>query len=250
VTAAATTPGTAALAVRSLVFFALQVLLTVIWSLLALLTFPFGALARYRFITLWSHMVVWLARTVCGIRYELHGTENLPRQPSIVLSKHQSAWETLAFQVFLPPQVWVLKRSLLFLPFFGWGLAMMNPIAIDRGAGRRALKQMAEQGRDRLARGFWIVIFPEGHRFAPGHKGTYHIGGAWLATQMRAPVVPVALNSGYLWRRDAFLKLPGTITVSIGRPIDPSGMKAEELNRRIEDWIETEVARLGDPRRS
>lgn len=241
---------TAVLAVRSLLFFALQVVLTVVWSLLSLLTFPFGAHVRYRFITQWSRMIIWLARVVCGIRYELRGLDNLPRHPSIVLSKHQSAWETLAFQVFLPPQVWVLKRSLLRLPFFGWALAMMNPIAIDREAGMRALKQTLEQGRDRLARGFWIVVFPEGHRHAPGDKGTYHVGGAWLATQTHAPVVPIALNSGYLWRRDAFLKLPGTITVSIGRPIDPSGLKAAELNRRVEDWIEAEVARIGDPRRS
>jgi 1-acyl-sn-glycerol-3-phosphate acyltransferase len=240
----------AVFAARSVVFFALQVLLTVVWSLLSLLTVPFGALTRYRFITLWSRMVIWLAGAVCGIRYRLRGMDNLPRQPSIVLSKHQSAWETLAFQVFLPPQVWVLKRSLLRIPFFGWALALMNPIAIEREAGMRALKQTLEQGRARLAQGFWIVIFPEGHRHAPGQKGTYHIGGAWLATQTNAPVVPVALNSGYLWRRGAFMKLPGTITVSIGPPIDPSGLKADEVNRRVEDWIESEVTRIGDPRSS
>jgi 1-acyl-sn-glycerol-3-phosphate acyltransferase len=237
----------AVLAARSLVFFVLQVLLTVVWSLLSLFTFPFGPMTRYRFITRWSRMIIWLAAALCGIRYQIRGAENLPGKPSIVLSKHQSAWETLAFQVFLPPQVWVLKRSLLRLPFFGWALAMMNPIAIDRDAGMRALKQTLEQGRERLAQGFWIVIFPEGHRHAPGHKGTYHIGGAWLATQTKALVVPIALNSGYLWRRDAFLKLPGTITVSIGPPIDPTGLKADELNRRAEHWIETEVARIGAP---
>jgi 1-acyl-sn-glycerol-3-phosphate acyltransferase len=240
----------ALLAARSLVFFVLQVLLTVVWSLLSLLTFPFGAMTRYRFITTWSRMIVWLAAAVCGIRYQVRGRENLPGKPSIVLSKHQSAWETLAFQVFLPPQVWVLKRSLLRLPFFGWALSMMNPIAIDRDGGMRALKQTVEQGRERLAQGFWIVIFPEGHRHAPDERGTYHIGGAWLATQTRAPVVPIALNSGYLWRRDAFLKLPGTITVSIGPSIDPSGLKADEVNRRAEHWIESEVRRIGDPRSS
>jgi 1-acyl-sn-glycerol-3-phosphate acyltransferase len=240
----------ALLAARSLVFFILQVLLTLVWSLLSLLTFPFSPLTRYRFITRWSRMVIWLARVICGIRYELRGMEHLPDRPSIVLSKHQSAWETVAFQVFLPPQVWVIKRSLLHMPFFGWALAMMNPIAIDRAAGMRALKQTLEQGRQRLAHGFWIVIFPEGHRHAPGRKGTYHIGGAWLAAQAGAPVVPIALNSGYLWRRGAFLKLPGTITVSIGPAIDPRGLKADEVNRRVEDWIETEVGRLGDPRSS
>ncbi len=236
------------IALRSALFLLLQAVLTIVWSLLALLTFPFSALARYRFITLWSRMVIRLASAICGIRYEVHGLEHLPARPGIVLSKHQSAWETLAFQVFLPPQVWVLKRSLLRIPFFGWGLAMMNPIAIDRAAGMQALKQTLEQGRERLAQGFWIVIFPEGHRFPPGEKGTYHPGGAWLAIQTGAPVVPIALNSGYLWRRDALVKHPGKITVSIGRPIEPGSMKAEALMRGVEDWIEAETARLGDPR--
>jgi 1-acyl-sn-glycerol-3-phosphate acyltransferase len=233
---------------RSLAFLLIQAVLTIIWSCIALLTFPFRPLTRYRIITVWSRMVIWLAGALCGIRHEIRGLENLPDRPSVVLCKHQSAWETLALQLFLPPQVWVVKRELLKVPFFGWGLAMMHPIAIDRSAGRQALKQMADQGRERLRDGFWIVIFPEGHRFPPGSKGEYHIGGAWLATQTGAPVVPVALNSGYLWGRHAFLKRPGTITVSIGPTLDPSGMKAGELNRRVEDWIETEVARIGAPR--
>jgi 1-acyl-sn-glycerol-3-phosphate acyltransferase len=230
--------------VRSVAFLLLQAGLTVVWSVISLLTFPFRPLTRYRIITLWSRIVVWLARAICGIRYEVKGLERLPRQPCIVLGKHQSAWETLAFQVFLPPQVWVLRRSLLRVPFFGWGLAMMSPIAIDRTAGMQALKQTLEQGRDRLSRGFWIIIFPEGTRVAPGEKGKYQVGGAWLAAKTGVPVVPIAHNAGRLWRRNAFLKLPGTITVSIGEPINPAGLKPEELNRRVEDWIESEVARL------
>jgi 1-acyl-sn-glycerol-3-phosphate acyltransferase len=229
---------------RSVVFLVLQTALTIVWSIISLLTFPFEPLTRYRIITTWSRIVVWLARVICGIRYEVRGLERLPRQPSIVLGKHQSAWETLAFQVFLPPQVWVLRRSLLRVPFFGWGLAMASPIAIDRGAGMQALKQTLEQGRDRLARGFWIIIFPEGTRVAPGQRAKYQVGGAWLAAKTGAPVVPIAHNAGRLWRRNAFLKFPGVITVSIGEPIDPAGLKPEELNRRVEDWIESEVARL------
>jgi 1-acyl-sn-glycerol-3-phosphate acyltransferase len=233
---------------RSSLFFVIQAALTIVWSLLSLATFPFSPLRRYRIITAWSHVVVWLAKHLCGIRYEVQGAQHLPRQPSIVLSKHQSAWETLAFQVLLPPQVWVLKKSLLYVPFFGWGLAMMSPIAIERAAGVRALKHTLEQGRQRLAQGFWIVVFPEGHRIPPGERGSYQVGGAWLAVKTGAPVVPVALNSGYLWGRNAFLKRPGNITVSIGTPIDPAGMKPEQLNRRVEDWIESEAQRLGDPR--
>jgi 1-acyl-sn-glycerol-3-phosphate acyltransferase len=229
---------------RSVVFLVLQTALTVVWSIVSLLTFPFEPLTRYRIITTWSRIVVWLAQVICGIRYEVKGLERLPQRPSIVLGKHQSAWETLAFQVFLPPQVWVLRRSLLRVPFFGWGLAMASPIAIDRSAGMQALKQTLEQGRDRLARGFWIIIFPEGTRVAPGQRAKYQVGGAWLAAKTGAPVVPIAHNAGRLWRRNAFLKFPGVITVSIGEPIDPAGLKPEELNRRVEDWIESEVARL------
>jgi 1-acyl-sn-glycerol-3-phosphate acyltransferase len=134
---------------RSVIFFVMQAALTVVWSILSLLTFPFPALVRYRIITTWSRLIVWLAATLCGVRYRVLGLDNLPKQASIVLAKHQSAWETLAFEVFLPPQVWVLRRSLLRVPFFGWGLAMMNPIAIDRASGIAALKQTLEQGRDR-----------------------------------------------------------------------------------------------------
>ncbi|MBI1398340.1 MAG: 1-acyl-sn-glycerol-3-phosphate acyltransferase [Betaproteobacteria bacterium] len=234
--------------VRSLVFAILQACLTVVFSLIAILTFPFEPLTRYRVITLWSRLVVRLAWWICGVRYRVQGHENLPARPSIVLSKHQSAWETLALQVLLPPQVWVLKRELLRVPFFGWGLAMMSPIAIDRKAGSRALKQMLAQGRDRLQQGFWIVMFPEGTRVAPGERGQYFVGGAWLAVQTGTPVVPVAHNAGTLWRKGAFLKWPGTIVVSIGAALDPTGMKADELNRRVEEWIEAEVARLGSAR--
>jgi 1-acyl-sn-glycerol-3-phosphate acyltransferase len=233
---------------RSLLFFLIQSMLTVVWSLLSLLTFPLPPLARYRFITVWSRMVVWLARALCGIDYEVRGLQNLPKQPAIILAKHQSAWETLAFQVFLPPQVWVIKRELLRVPFFGWGLAMMSPIAIERSGGMKALKQMLEQGRQRLAQGFWIVIFPEGHRFPPGLKGPYHLGGAWLAVQTGAPAVPVAHNAGYVWPRHSFLKYPGKVTVSIGPPVDPAGMRADKLNQAVEEWIEAEVTRLGNGR--
>ncbi len=233
---------------RSLLFFLIQSALTVVWSLLSLLTFALPPLARYRFITVWSRLVVWLARTLCGIDYEVQGLQNLPKQPAIILAKHQSAWETLAFQVFLPPQVWVIKRELLRVPFFGWGLAMMSPIAIERSGGMKALKQMLEQGRQRLAQGFWIVIFPEGHRFPPGLKGPYHLGGAWLAVQTGAPAVPVAHNAGYVWPRHSFLKYPGKVTVSIGPPMDPAGMRADKLNQAVEEWIEAEVTRLGNGR--
>lgn len=233
---------------RSIVYEILRFAITVVFAFISLFTFAFRPLTRYRIITVWSHLVIGLAWAVCGVRYRVIGRENLPDSPCIVLSKHQSAWETLAYQVILPPQVWVLKRELLRVPFFGWGLAMMSPIAIDRGSATRALKQTLEQGRSRLSEGWWIVIFPEGTRTAPGGRGRYHLGGAWLACKTGAPVVPIAHNAGSVWGRNAFIKYPGTITVSIGPAIQPDGLDPGVLNRKAEDWIENEVAHLGSAR--
>ena len=238
----------AAAFLRSVVYEVLRFAVTVIFAVISLLTFPLKPITRYRIITAWSHLVIGMAWIICGVRYRVIGRENCPREPCIVLSKHQSAWETLAYQVILPPQVWVLKRELLRVPFFGWGLAMMSPIAIDRGSATRALKQTLEQGRSRLSDGWWIVVFPEGTRIAPGKRGRYHLGGAWLASKTGTPVLPIAHNAGTVWGRNAFIKYPGTITVSFGPVIHPAGMTPDALNRKAEDWIEIEVARLGNAR--
>lgn len=232
------------IAVRSCLFALFQIVITPFFAVISLFTFPFSPLVRYRIITTWSRLMVHAARVLCGIRYRIIGAENVPREPCIILAKHQSAWETLAFQVIFPPQVWVVKRELLWVPFFGWGLAMLSPIAIDRSAGARALRQTLDQGRDRLRRGFSIVIFPEGTRTAPGKRGTYHPGGAWLAAKTAAPVLPVAHNAGEFWRRNAFLKYPGVITISIGAPMVSEDGDAESLNARVEHWIESEMQRI------
>lgn len=233
---------------RSIAYESLRFAITIIFAVISLLTFAFKPIVRYRIITAWSHLVVGMAWVICGVRYRVIGRDNLPASPAIVLSKHQSAWETLAYQIILPPQVWVLKRELLRVPFFGWGLAMMSPIAIDRGSATRALKQTLEQGRSRLADGWWIVIFPEGTRTIPGKRGRYHLGGAWLACKTETPIVPIAHNAGSVWGRNAFIKYPGTITVSIGPVIQPAGMDPNAVNRKAEDWIENEVSRLGNAR--
>jgi len=229
---------------RSSLFALFQIVTTPLFSLVALLTFPLPPLNRYRVITLWSRLNLGAARLICGIRHRVLGAEHIPREPCIILAKHQSAWETLAFQTIFPPQVWVVKRELLWVPFFGWGLAMLSPIAIDRGAGARALRQTLEQGQDRLRKGFSIVIFPEGTRVAPGSRGTYRSGGAWLAVQTGTPIVPVAHDSGRCWGRNAFLKYPGLITVSIGEPLATAGGSVKEVHARVERWIETEMDRL------
>ncbi|MFN4312638.1 MAG: lysophospholipid acyltransferase family protein, partial [Ferrovibrio sp.] len=204
---------------RSLLFALLQVAITIPYGLIAPLFFPLPPLQRYRVMRLWSRIILWLARWVLGIRYRVIGLDRLPKGPCVVLAKHQSAWETMAFQLFLPPLAFVLKRELLQIPFFGWGLAMTSPIAIDRSAGREALKALEEQGRQRLAQGFWVVVFPEGSRMPPGQKGKYNVGGAWLAVKAGVPVLPVAHNAGRLWGKNAFIKRPGEITVVIGPPI-------------------------------
>jgi len=230
---------------RSSLFALFQIIVTPIFAVIALGTFPFAPLTRYRIISNWARINIAVVRILCGIRYRVIGSEHIPREPCIILSKHQSAWETLAYQVIFPPQVWVLKRELLWVPFFGWGLAMLSPIAIDRRAGTRALKQTLDQGRERLKQGFSIVMFPEGTRIAPGQRSKYHPGGAWLAVQTGAPVLPVAHNAGEFWRRNAFLKHPGLITVSIGAPISPQNVSTGQLNRQVEHWIESEMQRIG-----
>jgi 1-acyl-sn-glycerol-3-phosphate acyltransferase len=229
---------------RSLAFALALVVITPPYSLLALATFPLPRLVRFRIITGWNRIVVWLARTVLGIRYRVTGVERLPDGPAIILSKHQSAWETIAFPVIFPPHVLVLKRELLWIPFFGWGLALTSPIAINRSRGTAALKRMVEIGKQRLGQGFWITIFPEGTRTRPRERRPYHVGGAWLAIQCAAPVVPVAHNAGLLWGKNAFVKRPGTVTVEIGAPIESAGADPHALNAAVEQWIEARMSVL------
>lgn len=232
------------LILRSFIFLLLQLLLTPIFSTLAILTFPFAPLTRYRLISSYARTMIWLLKIVCGIRHQVIGIENIPKAPCVVLCKHQSAWETLALQAIFPPQAWVLKRELLWIPFFGWGLAMTSPIAIDRSNGKGAVRQLLKLGKQRLAQGFFVVIFPEGTRIPYGARGKYKMGGALLAASSGAPVVPVAHNAGRLWGRNAFSKHPGLITMSIGVPIMTQGLKADEINQLTETWIESEIQQL------
>ena len=236
--------------IRSMIYMGLQVIITAPYAIFTLACFPLSPHNRYRVTSTWTRTMLFLLRVICGVKYRVLGEENIPKTPSIILSKHQSAWETMAFQKIFPPQVWVLKKELLNIPFFGWGLSMTSPIAIDRSSGKAALDQVVEQGRDRLKQGFWVVIFPEGTRIAPGKKGKYKIGGAWLATHTDVPVVPVAHNAGEFWGRNAFVKHPGTITVSVGKPIDQTGLEASEVNAKVEEWIEQETARISNLKKS
>jgi 1-acyl-sn-glycerol-3-phosphate acyltransferase len=229
---------------RSSLFALALVLVTVPYAILCLATIPLPRMARYRFISGWSWIILFLARRILGIDWRVEGREHLPARPAVILAKHQSAWETIAFQQIFPPQVHVLKRELLWIPFFGWGLALMSPIAIDRSRGVAALRSIARRGRERLAQGFWVIVFPEGTRVAPGERRPYQLGGAWLAAASGAPVVPVAHNAGLVWPRNAFVKRPGTVTVRIGRPIETENRDPKDINSLAEQWIEEQQKAL------
>lgn len=233
---------------RSTLFALALLVVTPPFALIAILAFPCGPFMRYRLITGWSHTILWVLKHIVRMDFRVLGRENIPHTPSIVLCKHQSAWETIALQEVFPPQVYVLKKELNRVPFFGWGLAQLPMISIDRSAGKDALTQVVEQGRDRLKTGFWVIVFPEGTRVAPGAKRRYKMGGAYLASVAGVPVVPVAHNAGEFWRKNAFLKYPGTITLSVGPAFDAAGMTPDEINARAEAWIESEMQRISPER--
>lgn len=230
--------------IRSVLFLLGLLIVTPIFSILVILLFPLPDVMRSRIASGWAHFVMFWLRLTCNLDYQVHGQENMPDHPSIILSKHQSAWETIGLQIIFPPQVWVMKRSLLLIPFLGWAFVALAAIPIDRSAGREALKKLVANGKDRLERGLWVVIFPEGTRTAPGEKSKYHIGGAWLAAKTETTVVPVAHNAGKYWRKNAFIKHPGTIQVVIGEPIETAGLKPDQVNKQVEAWIETTMSAL------
>lgn len=230
---------------RATVFWVVFALVTIIWGVFlgtAGWLFPRGW--RYQIARSWCAVSIWALRLTCGVRWRVEGRDNLPDEPVIFFSKHQSTWETLALVVLLPPQVHVLKRELLKVPFFGWGLAAIRPIAIDRAAGRAAVEQLTSQGRERLRSGRCVMIFPEGTRVRPGETQRYRMGGAVLASETNAPVVPVAHNAGELWPRHSFIKWPGEITVAIGPPIDTTGKTADQVNTEAREWIESRMAAM------
>jgi 1-acyl-sn-glycerol-3-phosphate acyltransferase len=229
---------------RSLLFFLGMLIITPIFALLVILMFPLNNITRSRMASYWAHCALFWLKLTCNLGFEVRGRENIPNHPSVVLCKHQSAWETIALQTIFPPQIWVMKRELLLIPFMGWAWVALSAIPINRSAGREALKQLVKHGKDRLARGLWVVIFPEGTRIAPGERGKYHIGGAWLASHTKTTVVPVAHNAGLFWRKNAFIKYPGTIKVSIGKPIETANLKPDEVNKQVEAWIENEMTLL------
>ena len=183
-------------------------------------------------------------RWLCGLRWEVEGQENIPDVPSVIMIKHTTVFEAYAQLTIFPPQAWVLKRELLWLPAFGWGLAAMKPIAIDRGAKARAVQQVVEQGKDRLANGIWVTIFPEGTRMPLGQTRRYGISGALLAQEAQVPVVPVAHNAGDFWPRRGLKKEPGRIRFCIGPPINPGNKTPRNLNLEVQAWVESKMQEI------
>lgn len=232
--------------IRSVIYFVAMVLTVVVFgSTIGM----FGWFLPTRFsdvlATRWGLLNLWLLRVLCGLRYQIDGIENLPHGPCIVMAKHQSTWETMGLRGLMQPaQSWVLKKELMQLPIFGWGLRFARSIPIDRAAGRRAVLKVVEDGKARLEEGRYVVIFPEGTRTAPGERRKYGMGGGVLAERSGAEVIPIAHNAGVFWRRRGVKKFPGTIRVVIGPPISSHGKKAAEIMQEVETWIEGQQENL------
>jgi 1-acyl-sn-glycerol-3-phosphate acyltransferase len=225
--------------IASLAYTAFFLLFTFLYGVFFVIVAPFLPFrARFALARAWGKTLLFALKVVCRLDYRVEGIENLPAAASIALVKHSSSWETFAQTVLLPPQAWVLKRELTWIPFVGWGIRLLHAIAIDRGAGGAAVRQMIEQGSQRLKSGKWIVVFPEGTRMAPGETRRYGVGGAAVAAATGALVVPVAHNAGYFWPRRGLMKRPGTIRVVIGKPIVTQGRDAREINEEAQRFIE------------
>ncbi len=232
---------------RSILFYLGLGAATLIFVPLSLILFPLPISYRFRVIAKWAVFNLWWLKLTCKLHHEVEGLENIPDDVAIIMCKHQSAWETLALQQIFPPQVWVVKRELLWIPIYGWGLAAMQPIVIDRKFGIRSLHQLVNVGCQRLAQGLWVVVFPEGSRVAPGERMKYHPGGGMLAEKSRYPIIPVAHNSGYFWPKNSLKKWPGCIQMVIGPAIETTGKSASEITQKVEDWIESTVQELPKP---
>ncbi len=237
---------------RSTLHMAFMFVTVIPYTLLILLARLFGAKGdvRYAIAQKWLTLSIEAARAIMGIRYQVQGQENLPvgeTSPAILLVKHQSTYETFLMPAIMPhPLAYVFKKELLYVPFFGWSIGSLDMIHIDRSQRAKAFAKVVEQGQALLDRGVWVIMFPEGTRIPRGERGSYKTGGTRLAIATGAPVIPVAVTSAKCWPRRAFVKTPGVVDVSIGKPIPSVGRDADELMREVETWIEAEMQRL-DP---
>jgi len=227
--------------ITSLLFSTYTILSTMVTATLSILLLPFPYKYRYSVINIYAVSVVRALTLLCGIRYRVEGEENIPDEPVIIFCKHQSTWETFALQVIFGKISFVFKNELLWIPFFGWGLAAMKPIAIKRGAGKIAVRQLVKGGIKRLKEGISVVIFPEGTRTKSTGPGRYRIGGAVLAAESGYPIVPVAHNAGEFWPRKGFIKTPGEVTIRIGPKLETKGKAPDVILEEAKQWIEAQM---------
>ena len=230
------------LILRNLLFYVAYWLSLPIFGLGGLLLWPVTSFRlRSRYVTLWNRFVVWWLKVTCGVEYELQGLEHLPKQPSVILANHQSAWETLVLQYLFQPASTVLKKELLNIPVFGWGLRAMEPIAIDRSNPREALKAVKRDGVARLTAGNHVLIFPEGTRKTPGQLGNFARSGADIACAGEFDVIPVAHNAGVCWPAHQWLKRPGKVTLIVGPAIQTAGQNSKAVTEQARHWIEEQL---------
>jgi len=233
---------------RSLLYTLFLFLSVPVHATAVVLAAPFGRRACYRVAVNWARVNLWLLDKLCGLTFQVEGAAHIPAQACVLYWKHESVFEALVGAVAFPPQTWVVKHELMWLPFFGWGLAQLRPIAINRKAGRTAVKQVMSQGRERLESGLYVVIYPEGTRVLPGEERRFGISGAALAKSAGRPILPVAHNAGDFWPRRSLLKRPGIVRVVIGPPIDTTDLSHEEITRRGREWIAATLARISPAR--
>ncbi len=233
--------------IRSFIYYLGFYPVTIVYALFCLAVGPLLPFRpRFRVLTGINYFYLAWLRICCGLKVQVEGREHLPAQGAyVVVANHQSEWETFYLQLLVRPQVVVLKRELLKIPFFGWALALLKPIALDRSARRGALKQLLEQGKARLTEGIPVVIFPQGTRVPAGQMGRFNKGGAMLAASGAVPVVPIVHNAGLFWPGKAFVKQPGVVKVRIGMPIQVDGCSVDEVHQQATQWMELAMRDIG-----
>ena len=233
------------LKLRSLIFTIVYNLSSGLMGFIAVIIWPVFPYAwRWRIVTCWNRFVMLWLRICCGVRFEIIGNKHADKFPCVVMAKHQSTWETMFLQYYFGPVSTILKKELFYIPFFGWGLASLRPVAIDRSNPIQALKDVKSKGIERLKEGNNLLIFPEGTRMPLGTVGNYARSGADIAISANVPIVAVAHNAAECWPHKHFLKYPGTITVVLSEPIETAGKDRKELTEEVKNWIEAEIAKM------
>jgi 1-acyl-sn-glycerol-3-phosphate acyltransferase len=236
------------LLIRSLVFQAYFFVSVLLFAIAVFVSWMLPFEVRFGLARAWAASMLRAGRVICGLEYVVEGRENIPDEPCVIMIKHSTVFEAYAQMTIFPPQTWVVKRELMWIPIFGWGLAALKPIAINRRAGHTAVSQVIEQGIAKLERGIWVTIFPEGTRVLPGMVRKYGVSGAALAREAGCRVVPVAHSAGDFWPRRSLIKRPGVVRFCIGPPIETGGRTPKEINEAVREWIESKMTEISAAR--